>query len=152
MLKGIARWILRHPFIRFAMVGAAGYVVDTAVLALATRSFGLDPYGGRALSIAMAMFVTWLGNRYFTFAGRRARGSVSAIAQEALKFAGANSVGAAVNYAVFAALVRFAASPFSNQYLAQAIGVLAGLVFNFTLSRTLVFRKPQPREDRPADS
>jgi len=140
MLGGAARWLLRHAFIRFALVGAAGYVVDAAVLALATRSFGLDPYRGRVLSILLAMTATWLGNRYFTFAARRARGSVSAIAQEGLKFAGANMVGAAVNYAVYAALVRFAAPPWSNVFVAQVIGVLAGLAFNFTLSRTLVFR------------
>ena len=35
--------------------------------------------------------------------------------------------------------VAWAAAPFSNPFLAQVIGVLAGLVFNFTLSRTLVF-------------
>lgn len=141
-MKDALRWLLRHAFIRFAMVGTAGYVVDTAVLALATRSLGLDPYGGRALSIAAAMFVTWLGNRYFTFAARRARGSFGAIAQEALTFAGANIVGAAINYSSFAALVRFAAPPFNNQYVAQIIGTLIGLVFNFTLSRILVFRTP----------
>ncbi len=136
-------WLLRHPFIRFAAVGAAGYVVDTSVLALATQSLGLDPYRGRALSIAVAMLCTWLGNRYFTFAPRRARGSLSAVAQEGLKFAGANLVGAAVNYGVYAALVHFAPPPWNNPFLALVMGVLAGLVFNFTLSRLLVFRSPQ---------
>jgi putative flippase GtrA len=142
-------WLLRHPFIRFGLVGAAGYVVDASVLALGIDHLGLDPYRGRALSVAVAMTATWLGNRYFTFADRRARGSFSAIAQEGLKFAGANLIGAAVNYAVYAALVAFAAAPFNNPYLAQAIGVLAGLIFNFTLSRTLVFRKPDAAKADP---
>jgi putative flippase GtrA len=140
MLKEAARWLLRHPFVRFGLVGAAGYVVDAGALALATQQLGLDPYRGRALSIAVAMTATWLGNRYFTFAAARARGSFSAIAQEALKFAGANLVGAAVNYGVYAALVGLAPHPWNNPFLAQVIGVLAGLVFNFTLSRLLVFR------------
>jgi putative flippase GtrA len=141
MLADAPRWLLRHAFIRFGLVGAAGYVVDAMVLALATGQLGLDPYRGRALSIAVAMTATWAGNRYFTFAESRARGSVAAIAQEALKFAGANLIGAAVNYGVYAALVRFAPEPWSNVFVAQVIGVLAGLVFNFTLSKTLVFRK-----------
>lgn len=135
-----AQWLLRHRFVRFAGVGAAGYVVDAGVLALATQALALDPYRGRALSIAVAMACTWLGNRYFTFAERRARGSLSAIAQEGLKFAGANLVGAGVNYGLYAALVRFAPEPWNNPFLAQVAGVLAGLVFNFTLSRLLVFR------------
>ena len=141
MLKELARRLLRFSFIRFGLVGAAGYVVDASVLALGLEQFGLDQYRARALSIAVAMTATWLGNRYFTFADRRARGSFSAVAEEALKFAGANLTGAVVNYGVYAALVRFADAPLNNAYLAQVIGVLAGLIFNFTLSRTLVFRR-----------
>lgn len=141
-----ARRLLGHSFIRFACVGTAGYVVDASVLVLSIDRLGLDPYRGRALSVAVAMTATWLGNRYFTFADRRARGSISAIAQEGLKFAGANLVGAAVNYAIYAALVAFAAPPFANPFLAQAIGVLAGLIFNFTLSRALVFQQAAPQK------
>ncbi len=139
MLGRTVRWLLAQSFVRFGMVGAAGYLVDAAMLALTTGPLGMDPYRGRAIAIAMAMTATWVGNRYFTFAQRRARGSVGAIAQEALKFAGTNMIGAAVSYGVYAALVRFAAEPWSNLFVAQIIGVLAGLVFNFTLSRTLVF-------------
>ena len=79
MLGDAARWLLRHAFIRFGMVGAAGFVVDAAMLALATGQLGMDPYRSRALSIAVAMTATWLGNRYFTFAARRARGSVASL-------------------------------------------------------------------------
>jgi putative flippase GtrA len=149
MLTDLTRWLLRHPFIRFGLVGAAGYVVDAGMLAWATGPFGLDPYRGRGLSIAVAMLATWLGNRYFTFADRRARGSVSAVAQEALKFAGTNMIGAAVNYGIYAALVTFAAAPFANPFLAQIIGVLAGLVFNFALARSLVFRTEAPGKADP---
>ena len=149
MLAQIARWLFSHPFIRFTAVGAAGYVVDASVLALGIDQLGLDPYRARALSITVAMTATWLGNRYFTFAGRRARGSFSAIAEEGLKFAGANLIGAAVNYGVYAALVAWAAPPLSNPFLAQVIGVLAGLVFNFTLSRTLVFTSRNEAPNRP---
>jgi putative flippase GtrA len=54
---------------------------------------------------------------------------------------GANGLGAVVNYLIALMLVHYAAAPFGNKFAAQAAGVLAGLVFNFTLSRTLVFRK-----------
>lgn len=140
MARAAIGWLLRHPLLRFSMVGGAGYVVDAAMLAVATKLWELDPYTGRILSIAVAMIVTWTGNRYFTFANRRARGSLTAIAREGLTFAGANMVGAAVNYSIYALLVAYAPAPWSNVFAAQVIGVLAGLVFNFTLSRTLVFR------------
>jgi putative flippase GtrA len=133
--------LARHPFIRFGMVGAGGYVVDTAVLALDTHFLGLDPYSGRAVSIFVAMTFTWLGNRTLTFPEHAARGSAGAITQEWLKFIGANIVGAVVNYGTYAILVAYAPAPLGDKYVALICGVLAGLVFNFTLSKKLVFRK-----------
>ena len=136
----LAQYLLRHSFIRFALVGAAGYVVDTGVLAWDTSVLGLDFKSGRALSIFVAMACTWLGNRYLTFRARRAHG-VAGMLQEWLKFIGANGVGAVVNYGASVLLVSFAGAPFNHKFVAQACGVLAGLVFNFTLSSKLVFRR-----------
>ena len=124
---------------RFALVGAGGYVIDASVLALDTGVWGLDFKSGRALSIFVAMGFTWLGNRYLTFRERRAR-SFSGAMQEWLKFIGANLIGAVVNYGSSVLLVLYAASPFNHKFVAQACGVLAGLIFNFTLSKKLVFR------------
>ena len=53
---------------------------------------------------------------------------------------GANSLGALTNYLTALALVHYAAFPLSNKFIAQALGVLVGLIFNFTLSKMLVFR------------
>jgi putative flippase GtrA len=135
----LASYLWRHPFIRFGVVGGAGYFVNLAALFIATRYFGLGKYPAGAFSIFVAMIFTWLGNRYFTFAERRARGSLKAVGREFLTFVGANIVGAVVNYLVYAGLLRFAAPPFDDKYVAQACGVLAGMVFNFFLSRSVVF-------------
>ena len=137
------RWLLRHSFARFAAVGTVGYMVDAAVLALDTRWLGMDPYSGRVLSIFVAMTFTWLGNRYLTFARRRAHGAAGT-AREWLKFIGANAVGGLINYSVYAALVHSGPPPWDDKYAAQFLGVLAGLLFNFTLSRFFVFRTPPP--------
>ena len=138
----VGAYLYRHPFVRFAAVGGAGYFVNLFMLWLATHELRLDSYMGGAFSIFAAMCFTWLGNRYFTFAGRRARGSLKAVGREFLAFLGANCVGAVANYAVYALLLRFGHAPFDNKYVAQACGVLAGLVFNFTLSRAIVFKTP----------
>lgn len=138
-LKTITQYLLRHSFIRFGIIGACGYVVGASVLALTTGPLRLDFATGNGLAIFIAMTFTWQGNRYFTFRNRRAT-SLPGILQEGLKFAGANSVGALANYLAALALVHYAAFPLSNKFVAQAIGVLVGLIFNFTLSKTLVFR------------
>lgn len=137
--KSITRYLLRHAFIRFGIIGACGYLVGASVLALTTGPMRLDFAAGNALAIFIAMTFTWQGNRYFTFPDRRAK-SLSGVLQEGLKFAGANSVGALANYLAALALVRYATFPLGNKFVAQAVGVLVGLIFNFTLSKTLVFK------------
>jgi putative flippase GtrA len=138
-LGTVARYLLRHAFVRFGIIGACGYVVGATVLALATGPMKFDFAAGNGLAIFIAMAFTWQGNRYFTFRAQRARGLVGAL-QEWLKFMGANAVGAVVNYLTALALVHYATAPFSNKFVAQAAGVLVGLAFNFTLSKTLVFK------------
>ena len=135
------RALLGARFMRFGAVGAAGFVVDEAVLTLMHYAFGLDPYAARAISIFCAMTFTWWGNRTLTFAEHAAGGSVAGIAREWLKFVLANAVGAIVNYASYTACVRFAPPPLGNPLLATAIGVAVGMVFNFTLSKRFVFRQ-----------
>jgi putative flippase GtrA len=134
------RALLRSPLLRFSAVGAAGFVVDEAVLALGHYAVGLSPYYARAISILCAMTFTWWGNRTFTFAEHAASASIAAIMREWGKFVLANGLGAIVNYSVFTVLVRFFPAPLSNPLLATAVGVGIGLVFNFTLSKRFVFR------------
>lgn len=134
-----AAWLLRHAFIRFALVGAGGYVVNAAMLALGTHVLHLPVEAALAFAIFIAMCCTWIGNRYLTFRERRAHG-VRGMVEEWLRFVGANLVGALVNYGVAVALVRLGPGLLANPYVAQCLGVLAGLVFNFTLSRALVFK------------
>jgi len=129
----------RSQFLRFALVGAAGFLVDEGVLALMRNLFGLDPFAARAISILTAMTFTWWGNRALTFRAQAARGP-AAVLREWLRFVAANGLGALINYGTFAALLRLAPAPLDNAYLATAIGVGVGLVFNFTLSRIYVFR------------
>ena len=137
---------VRGQFLRFALVGAAGFPIDEGVLALMHGVFGLDPLVARVISISVAMTFTWWGNRMLTFRVEAAEGP-AAMAREWLRFVGANGLGALINYGTFAALLRMAPPPFDNAYLATAIGVGVGLIFNFTLSRIYVFRAHHHRDE-----
>ncbi|MBV9549545.1 MAG: GtrA family protein [Alphaproteobacteria bacterium] len=142
-MKAVLAWAWRQAFVRFAAVGGAGYLINAAALTVFTRYLGLGVDAALASSIFVAMCFTWAGNRYLTFASRRAHG-LSGIVEEWLRFVGANLLGAIVNYGVALALVHYGSGWLGNPYVAQACGVLAGLVFNFTLSRLLVFRSDGP--------
>lgn len=124
-------------FARFAVVGTIGFVVDASVLTLAVSAAGMGPYLARLLSFGVAATVTWFLNRRYTFAAhRRSSGALS----QWSRFVAVNSLGACINYGVYAALI--ASSDIARRYLllAVAAGSVAGLMSNFTLSRAYVFR------------
>ena len=124
-----------QQFLRFAAVGAAGFVVDAAALMLATRVVGLDLYSGRLFSYLCAATFTWICNRRFTFAARDGAAVV-----QWLRFLGANAFGGALNYGVYAALVTFTAIGAAWPVLGVAAGSLTGMAFNFFVSKYWVFR------------
>ena len=99
----------------------------------------LGPYYGRVVSFLSAASFTWWGNRRLTFPDRVAR-STHAMIKEWGRFVLANGFGELVNYSVYAALIGFASAPLRNPFVALFFGAAAGLIFNFSLSRLLVFR------------
>jgi putative flippase GtrA len=126
-------------FLRFALVGTAGFVVNEAALWCALHLLRLDAYSGGVVSFLVAVTFTWWGNRTLTFRERAARGP-RGMSREWLTFVMANGLGFLVNYGIYAGLHAFAPAPLNNPYLALACGTLAGLAFNFTLSTRVVFR------------
>ena len=128
---------MTSQFLRFALVGAAGFLVDAAILALGLNVAGLGKYSARAISFLCAATFTWAMNRRFTFPESAA---AQGQAKEWARFVAVNGVGGLVNYGTYAALVTFAYTPFSNPFVALAFGSLAGLVFNFFGSKHLVFK------------
>jgi putative flippase GtrA len=125
----------KSQFLKFAVVGVVGLVVDTVVL-YAALALGAGLYSGRVVSYLAAASTTWALNRRFTFESHE---SQSKLAQWA-KFLAANSVGGLVNYSVYAALVSASPLVASMPVIAVCAGSIAGLAVNFTLSRKFVFR------------
>ena len=120
-------------FLRFAAVGAAGFVVNEAALYVAIHLLHLGKDAAWFFAFLPAVTFTWWGNRTLTF---REHAS-DAWLKEWARFVATNSLGALINLAVYETLIHLTGL---DAMLALAAGVLAGLVFNFTLSRLLVFR------------
>lgn len=133
-------FLSRLSLLRFAVIGVLGMPVDWSMLQLMVH-LGTGPYLGRVISWFCAASFTWAGNRYFTFAAARARGLMRTV-KEWLRFLAANAVGGLVNVGLYSVLVRFAPPPFNGLTVALVCGVLLGLIFNFTLSKKVVFRGP----------
>lgn len=131
---GAARMQMAAEFLRFGVVGTAGFVVDATVL-MAAIALGLGPWLGRVLSYLAAATSTYALNRAWTF--RRAE-RAAPMRQWAL-FVMVNLVGFACNYGTYAALMAGSSLVARNPVLGVAAGSLAGLMWNFLLVRRFVF-------------
>lgn len=135
---------IASEFARFSTVGAAGLLVDMAALYVAMELIGLSYVAGRGVSYLAAATFTWACNRAITFASKGSGGQAGQWA----RFLAVNSAGGAVNFAVYLSVVAAFGSSGALPsrvdallpYLGVALGSLSGLLFNFTLSRLLVFR------------
>lgn len=128
------RWAgLAMQFLRFGTVGAAGFVVDTAVVYGLRGMVGIYAAGAAAY-VAAASF-TWVFNRLWTFrtAARTHAGRQWAV------FLATQSLGFVVNRGIFAVLVTFSDFCATYPVVAIAAGVAAGMFLNFAAARRYVF-------------
>ena len=124
-------------FARFALVGGAGFFVNAGAFWIALHLLHLSKDVAWFFAFVPAVTFTWWGNRTFTFHEHASTGLRETL-HEWARFVATNGFGAIVNYAVYEALIHWTGM---NAFIALAAGVLAGLVFNFTLSKRVVFRK-----------
>lgn len=133
----------RRRLPQFVVVGGIGFVVDAAILLALTNMLAWQPVPARVASFLGAVSVTWLMNRYFTFADRRAL-QARASAGEYARYLLTQSLGAAINLLVF--WLALLVMPTLHQHLLVplAMGSACGLVFNYSVMHHLVFpRRPQ---------
>jgi putative flippase GtrA len=121
-------------FLRFAAVGAAGFVVNEAALYAAIHWLSLGKDAAWFFAFVPAVTFTWWGNRTLTFAEHASAEWL----KEWARFVATNAFGALVNLGVYETVIH---TTRLDPALALAAGVLAGMMFNFFLSKKLVFRK-----------
>lgn len=127
---------LCRQLLGFGVVGAIGFLVDSAALYLLIASTGLGPYAARLPSYLLAATATWALNRRVTFPNRRGGNAI----RQWMEFVLVNAIGGVVNYAVYATLIAAGGVTAAHPVLAVACGSVAGLALNFASSRRLVFR------------
>jgi putative flippase GtrA len=131
----------RSRILRFALVGAAGFIVDAGVLQLLSWGLGLEVHVARLLSFLAASAATWRLNRRYTFAAADARGGEF---WEWLRYLWSSAAGGLVNYGAFALFIAVAGAESVQRLVGVAVGSLAGMCVNYALYSLYVFRSPQP--------
>ena len=129
------RFPILGQFMRFGVVGTAGFLMDTAVLYL-MLALGAGPYAGRVVSYLAAATLTFALNRAWTFRAAARR----PVARQWGAFVALNLLGFAANYGTYALLLGGSATVAAHPVLGVAAGSVAGMFINFAVSRRLVFR------------
>lgn len=130
---------MTNQFLRFGLVGVAGYVVDSGVL-YAALGLGLGTGSGRLVSFLCAVLATWLLNRRFTFAPSPDAPGGQSLLQESLKYLAAMSVGGVLNLCTYALIMASLAYHPALPALAVAAGSLVGMLANFAGAKWWVYR------------
>lgn len=118
---------------QFLFVGASGVLVNWVVL-YAMVWMGVHRVGAFAGGIAVSVVTNFLLNRRFSFSYARNQPLLKQFAG----FVGACSIGMAVQLVVSVLLVDMVAG--MPLWLASLGGIAAGTIFNFIISRYMVFR------------
>ncbi len=119
---------------QFAFAGTVGYLADTFTLLLVYPWTGA--YAGRFVSFSCAVLTTWLINRSLTFRHQR---DGKPIHREFSLYFLSMLGGGAVNLLSYFLVVYLFTLPPSALPVAVAVGSLAGMLVNYSLSKRVVF-------------
>jgi putative flippase GtrA len=87
--------LLIHEGAKFCVVGGTGSIVTLAGADILTFDVGLNRYASLTIATIVATFVTFVGNRYWTFRHRQGAGTT----RESVLFFVLNGVGLLIQYA-----------------------------------------------------
>jgi putative flippase GtrA len=131
---------LSREIMLFAVGGIGGLIIDAGIVQLLVGLGGWNPYFARVLSFLIAATFTWWWSRHYTFAARQSNRSAHA---EWLHWMALMSLGAAINYGVYAVLLM----NFPLLHRWPAIGAAAGSAVaafvNFATARKMLFKSPK---------
>ncbi len=123
-------------FIRFGLVGTAGFIVHASILNLMVYGVGANRYLGWLAGFAVAVTTTLLLNRAFTFR----RPSHHGPWRQAALYLMVQGAGAAANFATYVAAIALFPSLGRMLLIPLAMGSIAGLCLTFLGSKHLAFR------------
>jgi putative flippase GtrA len=126
----------KSQIVKFALVGALGFLVDSGILYVGLYFFDLGYYLGRLVSYLSAATVAWYFHRVFTFRMHNGKNKK----KQLFSFIVLNSIGGAANYLIYAFLIAGYVVFRRDPVLAVGVGALVGMFINYYVSKKIVFR------------
>lgn len=122
--------------LKYSAVAMLGFGTDV-VLLQAGAGLGVRPFAARAVSLFMAMQVTFLANGWLVFRCLTRERCV----RQWLRYVGSNAIGNFANYWVFLTLLSLHMAVLSNHLFALCVGGVSAWAINYVSTRWLVFTR-----------
>ena len=127
-----------RTFIRFALVGLSGTVVNLGVFAAVLHG-GLDKYVSSAVAIELSIIWNFFLNNYWTFAARKTRDRTRI---KGLKYNLVSLATLGVSFATFSLMSVLV--PRSPAVVDQFVGIFPAVLMNYFLNSYWTFRSHPP--------
>jgi putative flippase GtrA len=134
--------LFAHDITRFVFIGGLGFIVNFTVLALLYDFLDLPISFSQIVGAETALLATFLGNNFWAFVGHHH----IPIWRKLIKFHATAGVGILINSTFVVLLVKYAHLYYG---LALVCGSLAGLSWNYTMNKKVIFKTP--KDKIPAD-
>jgi putative flippase GtrA len=134
----------RERFIKFAVVGTIGAVVDFSVFNLASNVLGIEPLWANVISFTTAVISNFIWNRYWTYPDSRSKD----IKRQLAEFFAVNLIGVLIRTPIFESLrgpladfiremsIQLPLTPeVLGNNLALAVSMVAILFWNYFVNR-----------------
>ena len=128
-------------FIKFAIVGAIGAVIDFAILNLLALGLGWPNLLANAVSFSCAVLSNFTWNRLWTFPESRQLPLPPQLGQFAIVSVIGLGINTLVFYVIDQFLIRNGFSQGQALNIAKAFAILVVLFWNFTANRLWTYRK-----------
>jgi putative flippase GtrA len=132
-----------YQFIKFALTGGLGAITNLFIFFLCADKAGMPEIPVSIVCFLIAGTQNYIINHKWSFAGKTASSAETKPAPLSIKqwlgFLCASLLGLAVNIAVMTLVIAHWTPPY--KFIAQAIGIVAGMVINFFASKYFVFKR-----------
>ena len=132
-------YLIRSSFLElvlFAKIGAIGFVIDGGVLMILYHHFQFDHYESRAVSFSLAVGVTWVLNRIYTFRKYANENKL----KEYFSYFIVQMIGAFVNLFIYVLLINASMLMANYPIIPLSVGAGVALIFNYIAVRSWVFK------------
>jgi len=124
---------------RFIITGSTGFAVEAGVLSLLLWSTSLGPVSSRMISFPIALLVTWMMNRSWSFGDREK----PTLVIEFCGYGATQITGFLINFVIYVLLISGKLGVSVLPVLALAIGALTSAVVTFTIFNLGLYREPR---------